>query len=38
MEHIGAFFLGPERLLKIQYFEKKGNLSSKIDIVAFFIS
>ena len=28
--------MGPERLLKTQFYEKKGKLSSEVNIVAFF--
>ena len=38
LELIRAFFLGPNRLLKPQNFEKKGKLSSEKRIVAYFFS
>ena len=31
-------FLGPERLLKTQIFEKKGNISSEEKILAYFLA
>ena len=38
VELIRAFFLGPESLLKTQFFEKIGNLSNEKNIVAYFLS
>ena len=38
VELIRAFFLRPERLLKTQFFEKKGKISSEKNIVAYFSS
>ena len=38
VEFIRAFFLGPESLLKTQFFEKNGNLSNEKNIVACFFS
>ena len=38
VEFITAFFLGPESLLKTQFFEKNGKLSNEKNIVAYSFS
>ena len=38
VELIRAFFLGPESLLKTQFFEKNGNISNEKNFVAYFFS